>query len=443
MAKKPQKELSEVSIRRLRHGTNEDGEPVPLKHRVGGVKGLYLQCNPPKAGEKIGSRQWLYRTTIGKERPFLGLGGYPSVHTKMAKAEARRLRQKIKDGIDPRIEKTRKKEQLKQEQRQQITFKQAAAKYLIKKQAEYKTAKQVKKVSSQFRDYVYPYIGDMQVKDIERPHLISMLENYYLTVPSTAIRVINHVEKVIQQAIIEGKRKTANPAVWHKNLSLVFPSKEKIAPTQHHPSLPWKDLPEFMCALDDYRKAKGHRPDGDCTAFIILTVARVSEARLIKWSDVDLENKIWTIKEAAPKGDDMRKSKREWKVHLTPPAIKILKEQPSYKTKRGLVFRNTDGEAIDGSYFGSNITGFLGFEGDTHGFRATFQTWTQEHGVNQEVASLAMKHTNTDATRAAYARSQLFDERKTLLTAWSKYVTTGVDIPSANVIPFTKNRKAS
>ena len=152
---------------------------------------------------------------------------------------------------DPRIEKKEKKAQLQQEQRQQLTFKQAAAKYLIKKQAEYKTAKQVKKVSSQFRDYVYPYIGDMQVKDIERPHLISMLENYYLTVPSTAIRVINHVEKVIQQAIIEGKRKTANPAVWHKNLSLVFPSKEKIAPTQHHPSLPWKEAIRRASFIDE------------------------------------------------------------------------------------------------------------------------------------------------------------------------------------------------
>ncbi|HIF87302.1 MAG TPA: site-specific integrase [Gammaproteobacteria bacterium] len=438
MPKKPSIELSEVSIRRLRHGTNPQGEPVPLKHRVGGVKGLYLQCNPPKGSEKIGSRQWLYRTTIGNERPFLGVGGYPSVHTKTAKEEARRLKQLVKDGIDPRIEKKEKKAQLQQEQRQQLTFKQAAAKYLIKKQAEYKTAKQVKKVSSQFRDYVYPYIGDMQVKDIERPHLISMLENYYLTVPSTAIRVINHVEKVIQQAIIEGKRKTANPAVWHKNLSLVFPSKEKIAPTQHHPSLPWKELPEFMLALDDYRKPKGQKADGDCTAFIIHSVARVSEARLMKWSDVDLENKVWTIKEAPPKGEDMRKSKRKWYIHLTPPAIKILKEQPSYKTKRGLVFRNADGEAIDGSYFGSNITGFLGFEGDTHGFRSTFHTWTQEHGINPEVASLAMKHTNTDATRAAYARSQLFDDRKKLLTAWSKYVTTGEDIASANVIPIKK-----
>ena len=138
----------------------------------------------------------------------------------------------------------------------------------------------------------------------------------------------------------------------------------------------------------------------------------------------------------------MRKSKRKWFIHLTPPAIKILKEQPSYKRQRGLVFRNHKNAEIDGGYFGSNIISFLGFEGDTHGFRATFQTWTQEHGINQEVASLAMKHTNTDATRAAYARSQLFDDRKKLLAAYTKYATTGVDIPSANVIPMPR-KKAS
>ena len=88
MAQTKSIEMSEVSIRRLRHGTNKRGEPATLKHPITGVKCLYLQCNPPHNGEKIGTRQWLYRPTIGSERPWLGLGGYPSVPTKTAKEEA-------------------------------------------------------------------------------------------------------------------------------------------------------------------------------------------------------------------------------------------------------------------------------------------------------------------------------------------------------------------
>ena len=141
------------------------------------------------------------------------------------------------------------------------------------------------------------------------------------------------------------------------------------------------------------------------------------------------------------KGDDRRKSKRTWLIPLTTPAIKILKEQPSYAKQRGRIFSKVDGGEIPDSYFGSNINAALGFEGDTHGFRSTFQTWTQDHGVNQEVASLAMKHTNTDATRAAYARSQLFDDRKRLLTAYSKYAITGNSLPKSNVIPISGRKR--
>ena len=55
-----------------------------------------------------------------------------------------------------------------------------------------------------------------------------------------------------------------------------------------------------------------------------------------------------------------------------------------------------------------------------------------------EVSELALKHTDTDSTRAAYARSQLFDERKKVLAAYSKYAITGQSLANANVIPIKR-----
>ena len=72
------------------------------------------------------------------------------------------------------------------------------------------------------------------------------------------------------------------------------------------------------------------------------------------------------------------------------------------------------------------------------GVRTTFKTWCEEHGVVEEVSELALKHTDTDSTRAAYARSQLFDERKKVLAAYSKYAITGQSLANANVTPIKR-----
>jgi hypothetical protein len=59
----------------------------------------------------------------------------------------------------------------------------------------FKTAKQTQRLRNQLDTYVLPYIGSMQVQDIEQTHLIAMLVNYYERIPDTAARVINHVDK--------------------------------------------------------------------------------------------------------------------------------------------------------------------------------------------------------------------------------------------------------
>ena len=128
-----------------------------------------------------------------------------------------------------------------------------------------------------------------------------------------------------------------------------------------------------------------------------------------------------------------------WLIPLTAPAIKILKAQPSYASQQGRIFSKLDKAEIPDSYFGSNINAVLGFKGVAHGFRTTFKTWCQVNRIIEEVSEFSLKHTNTDATRAAYARDQLFDDRKPLLEAYSEYAMTGVNpIQKADVIPFKR-----
>ena len=418
---KKAKELAEVSIRRLTHTTSSSGQPYKAVHAVGGVPGLYLQCLPPIDSESAGSKQWLYRAMIGGKRRWIGLGGYPAIPTKNAREAARALQEDIKSGIDPVVAKAQVKSKLDEDQGKAVTFKQYAARYIINKSDEYKSAKQGQRLIAQLETYAYPYIGNILVENIQIQHLREMLDNCYYEVTHTALRVLGHVRQIIQQAIIEGIRKDHNPAIWQGNLSLLYPAPNKIAPVKHREALDWNQLPEFMQALDRYNTPRGTRPDGACLAFMILTVSRPAEARLMDWKDLDLEHKVWTIPPSLLKGDDGRKSKLEWKIPLTNAALKILKEQPS---RTGLVFTTLKGERIPDSYFGSNINSALGFKGEAHGFRATFRTWGQEQQrFSEEALELCLKHVDTDATRAAYARSQLFDERKKILNAYASWIS--------------------
>ena len=101
-----------------------------------------MQCLPPSDPRKVGAKSWLYRAVIGDKRRWIGVGNYPSVPTKNAREAARALKEDVKNGIDPVAAKEAAKAQLKTEQGNELTFDQAAVKYVIGRSKVFKTAKQ-------------------------------------------------------------------------------------------------------------------------------------------------------------------------------------------------------------------------------------------------------------------------------------------------------------
>lgn len=55
----------------------------------------------------------------------------------------------------------------------------------------------------------------------------------------------------------------------------------------------------------------------------------------------------------------------------------------------------------------------------------------------EEVVELALAHVNSDATRAAYARSELIDKRRHLMDDWARFCRHGA--PAAgDVVPMRR-----
>ena len=416
------KELPDVAIHRLRHKVNATGQSCKEKYPVGGVSGLYLQCMPPVGNEKIGSRQWILRTLVGSKRKEFGLGGYPSVPTKNAREDARVLLEDIKSGIDPISEKKAQTALLKALQAKEITFERYARDTFIPTEAaSYKGTAQVRRLNQMLRDYVFPHIGDMYFEDITKQDIGKILNPIIgASLPQDSIkkvtgaRVRNYVEAIIQRAISDGLRDKANPAVWKNNLAPSYKHLKKIE-VQNQRSIQWEELPKFIKALNERNKPSGARPDLDCMLFMILTVSRSQEARLVDWNEIDLQKKIW----CQPKGK-YKSKKLDWDIPLCPTAIKILKAQPSYKRQQGRIFSTLDGGELYSAAL-STIPDALGFDAVAHGFRSTFKSYCQEKSVNDEISELSLKHAETTSTRAAYAKNQLITPRIKLIKEYERF----------------------
>ena len=67
----------------------------------------------------------------------------------------------------------------------------------------------------------------------------------------------------------------------------------------------------------------------------------------------------------------------------------------------------------------------------THGFRSSFRDWAAEQtNFPRAVCEAALAHVLRDKTEAAYHRTDLFERRRELMTAWAAFAT-GLDIDNA------------
>ena len=69
----------------------------------------------------------------------------------------------------------------------------------------------------------------------------------------------------------------------------------------------------------------------------------------------------------------------------------------------------------------------LGIAAVPHGFRSSFRDWAGEETDHpREVIEAALAHVVRNRVEAAYARSDLFERRRTLMDDWARYLDQGM-----------------
>lgn len=416
---KKAKELSDVQVRRLTHGvvkgtgrtSKKVGEPCPAYHAVGGVSGLLLQCRPPEGDNKVGARSWILRTVVGTKRRDMGLGGYPDVTLSMARQKAREFKEMIAQGLDPIKERQEARSLLIKEQAKAVTFKDLSKEYITKKSKELKNARGVQKLTSHLTTYVYPALGNMIVADIERAHVMKVLEPIWEDKTETASRIRMTLERILDLGGVKGLRTGDNPARWKGNLEMSLVAPNKLKKVKHYAALPTDDIKTFLEKLKE-AEWMGAR----ALEFIIYTAARSGEVRGATWEEIDFEAKLWRIP-----GERMKSGKTHT-VPLSESAIKLLEAMPRASE---FIFFNNRGKALSDATI-SKSPKRIGYDVTAHGFRSTFKDWARKHtGYADEVSELALAHVNDDKTRAAYARDELLDKRTLLMADWNNFCLNG------------------
>ena len=371
--------------------------------------GLYLQVTPS------GAKSWIFRYSIAGKRREMGLGPVALVPLSEARDKALSLRRDVFSGIDPLEAKKAQAAAAIASAVHAITFRECCAAYIDVMRAGWQNEKHAAQWTSSLATYAYPLIGDVTVSLIDTPMVLMVLEPIWTTKTETASRVRGRIESVLDWAKVRGYRDGENPARWKGHLELILPSKGVVAPVEHHTALPYTDVPTFWRRLTA-QDGMGARALELC----ILTATRSGEVLGARWSEIDLDARVWTI----PAG--RMKAGAEHRVPLANAAVTLLKTLREKATGELLFVGQAKdkGEPKPISNMTMNATlKRMKVDATPHGFRSTFRTWAAEKTRFQhEVCEAALAHTIGDRVVAAYQRGDLFEKRRELMDAWAVFV---------------------
>lgn len=391
------KELSALEVGRIKQAG---------MHAVGGVPGLHLQVLPS------GGRSWILRAVMGGKRSEIGLGGYPAVTLAQAREKARETREAIELGRNPIAERAAARCALAAEHGSLITFAEAAAKFIEAKSHEWSNAKHAAQWTATLETYAYPTLGKVHVRDVALSHVVKILEPIWTTKTETASRLRGRIESVLDWATVRGFREGDNPARWRGHLDKVLAKPGKVAKVEHHDALPIDEMGAFIVEL---RKQAGIA--ARALEFLVLTAARSGEIRGATWSEIDLDNAVWTIPA------ERMKAKREHRVPLSDRAITLLRALPRFEGN-DVVFVAPRGGVLSDMTL-TAVMRRMKVDAVPHGFRSTFRDWAAERtNYPREVAEMALAHAIGDKVEAAYRRGDLFEKRRRMMVDWAKHCET-------------------
>src|SRR5208283_1612816 len=158
------------------------------------------------------------------------------------------------------------------------------------------------------------------VDKVETADILAVLQPIWQTKPETASRVRGRIERILNAAKAKGYRAGENPAAWRGHLENLLPKPSRLS-RGHHAAMRYQDVPAFAARL-----RKREAVAALALEFDILTATRSGEVLGARWSEIDLDAKVWTIP------PERMKAAREHRVPLSERAVAIIEKMNEART---------------------------------------------------------------------------------------------------------------
>ena len=368
-------------------------------------------------GKVKGHGKWslLFTSPETHKRRDMGLGVYPSLSITEVRKAASAARELIRNGTDP-IKARNTAKAARKVDVQDLTFEQAAYNVHESLKPGWTNARHRSEWLNSLKRFVFPKLGRREVKGLKARDFADSLSIIWIDKPDTASRLKQRCSIVMDWCVAQ-EMCNGNPVgVVGKLLPKQQSKRDRVV---HQPSLPWSEVPAF---IDEVLHNKQASLSKLMLEFLILTAARSGEVRGMTWDEVDLTKAVWTVPASR------MKAKVKHRVPLSVRAVEILITQQSKADHPTLVFPSVGGKVPSDMI----LTKFLrdhkimsseaGRVATAHGFRSSFRNWASENSYPRDYAERALAHTILNQVEAAYHTTDLLDQRRDMMEAWSNYL---------------------
>jgi integrase len=315
------------------------------------------------------------------------------------------------DGIDPIEARSAERSDRKLEAARAMTFDACAAAYIDAHKSAWHNAEHRDQWRNTLNSYASPIFGSQPVQAVDVGLVMKAVEPVWNTKPETASRLRGRIEAVLDWATVRGYRKGENPARWRGHLDKLLPARGKVRKVEHHPALPYLQLPVF---ISDLRAQEGVA--AQALEFLILTAARTGEVIGARWDEVDLSDRVWVVPAAR------MKARREHRVPLAAEAVSILEHLQQARESDFVFPGGKKAQPLSNMAMLALLRRMGRGDLTAHGFRSSFRDWAAERtSFPREVAEMALAHSVGDKVEAAYRRGDLFAKRRQLTEAWARF----------------------